>query len=178
MLVARSSPECRLYIELHPCTCGETSLEVRDRLVSLDAGLGAVYEGPCPRCGAQRRFEFLLDPEIPPGDKFGGTKPSELIDAGQYLIVADDAARRVPADPTELDEDERRIASWWMNRAVNALEEVSKAIPPGADAVPHIAMFSDAGKAVYSREPGRFRKLRIEAVLDAYREVLRAVRGP
>lgn len=177
MLIARSSPECHLYIELHPCACGEATLDVRHRLVSFDAGLGAVYEGPCPRCGVQRKFEFLLDPEIPPGDKFGGATASTIIDAGQYLAVADAAAKRVPADVTGLDDDDRRVASWWMNRAVNALEEVVKSIPPGAEAVPDTAMFTESGKAVYAREPGRFRKRRLEAVLEAYRELLRAVHG-
>lgn len=177
VLIARSSPECHLYIELHPCACGEAKLDVRHRLVSFDAGLGAVYEAPCSRCGVQRQFEFLLDPEIPPGDKFGGANASTIIDAGQYLAVADDAAKRVPADVTGLDDDDRRAAGWWMNRAVNALEEVIKAIPPGAEAVSETAMFSESGKAVYARESGRFRRSRLEAVLESYRELLRAVRG-
>lgn len=177
VLVARSSPECHLYIELHACSCGETKLEARHRLESFDAGLGAVYEGQCPQCGMQRRFEFLLDPEIPPGDKFGGTKASEIIDAGQYLAAADDAAKRAPADISRLSGDDRRAAIWWLNRAVNALEEVAKAIPPGADTVPETAMFSEAGKAVYAREPGRFRRHRLEAVLEAYRDLLRKARN-
>lgn len=177
VLIARSSSECHLYIELHPCACGETKLDVRHRLVSFDAGLGAVYEAPCPRCGVHRKFEFLLDPEIPPGDKFGGATASAIIDAGQYLAVADDAAKRVPADLSGLDDENRRVASWWMNRSVNALEEVIKAIPPGAEAVPETAMFSESGKAVYVCEPGRFRKSRLEAVLESYRELLRAIRN-
>jgi hypothetical protein len=81
MSIARSGPECRLFIELHPCTCGEHQLQPESRVESTSAGLLAVYEGECPRCGVPRRFEFLLDPEIPPGDKFGGTRPSTLIDA-------------------------------------------------------------------------------------------------
>jgi hypothetical protein len=177
VLISRSSSECHLFIELTPCACGETKLESRHRLVSLETGLGAVYEGSCPRCGTPRRFEFLLDPELPPGDKFGGTKPSSIIDAGQYLTVADDAAKRVPAEMAGLDDDQRRAASWWINRAVNALEEVVKAVPPGADAVPASAMFSELGKETYAREPGRFRKRRLDAVLEVYRELLRKARG-
>lgn len=171
MLVARSSPECHLYIELHPCACGERALETRHHLVALDDGLGAIYEGTCARCGMARRFEFVLDPEIPPGDKFGGSRPSSILDAGQYLAVADDASKRVPADAANLDDDQRRTAHWWMTRAVNALEEVIKAIPAGADAVPEAAMFSELGKQVYAREPGRFRGARLTAVLHVYREL-------
>ena len=177
MMIARSSAECRLYIELHGCACGESRLEVGHHLVSLAVGLGAIYEGACPRCGTARRFEFGLDPEIPPGDKFGGERPSSLLDAGEYLTVADDAARRVPADLTGLDDTQRRTASWWLNRAVNALEEVVKAVPPGADAVPESALFSELGKQTYAREPGRFRKRRLDAVLEVYRELLRQARA-
>ena len=129
MSIARSGPECRLFIELHPCTCGEHQLQRESRVESTSAGLLAVYEGECPRCGVPRRFEFLLDPEIPPGDKFGGTRPSTLIDAGQFLAVADHAAKQVPHDPSSLTGDARRAARWWLARAVNALEEVLKFAP-------------------------------------------------
>src|SRR5687768_8032813 len=168
VLVARSSPECHLYIELHPCACGEHVLETRHRLVSLEDGLGAVYEGTCARCGTARRFEFVLDPEIPPGDKFGGLQPSAILDAGQYLAVADDASKRVPADVSGLDEAQRRTARWWMNRAVNALEEVIKAIPAG-DAVLRVRCSASWGKAMHAH---RFRRLRLEAVLQLYRDIL------
>jgi glutathione S-transferase len=119
-----------------------------------------------------RRFEFLLDPEIPPGDKFGGSKLSELIDAGQYLAVADRAARLVPGGAEALGHEARREARWWMNRAVNALEEVLKFIPAAEDQVPQTALFTADGKAVYAREPGRFRRSRLNAVLGVYREML------
>ena len=175
MLVARSSPECHLYIELHPCACGERRLETKHELVSRAEGLVAAYEGTCPGCKKVRTFDFVLDPEIPPGDKFGGTRVSRLIDAGQYLAVADEAARRVPGNAAALDEPKRRQARWWMNRAVNALEEVLKFIPSDADQVPASALFTAAGKEVYLAEPGRFRRPRLEAVLGAYRDALRAL---
>lgn len=173
MSIARSGPECRLFIELHPCTCGEHQLQRESRVESTSAGLLAVYEGECPRCGVPRRFEFLLDPEIPPGDKFGGTRPSTLIDAGQFLAVADHAAKQVPHDPSSLTGDARRAARWWLARAVNALEEVLKFAPPDGEVVPPTAFFTDMGWDVYSREPGRFRRARLEAVLVVYRDILR-----
>jgi hypothetical protein len=177
VLIARSSPECHLYIELHPCACGETQLETKHVLQSSGDDLVAVYQGVCPRCSTARRFDLVLDPEIPPGDKFGGAAPSKLIDAGQYLAVADEAAKRVPGDAARLDEAERRAARWWMNRAVNALEEVLKFVPPGSDAVPSDALFTGAGKEVYLKEPGRFRKPRLEAVLGVYRDSLAKLGG-
>ena len=174
-MISRSSPECHLYIELHPCSCGERRLETKHKLVSREDGLVAAYEGTCPGCATLRTFDFVLDPEIPPGDKFGGSRPSQLIDAGQYLAVADDAARRVPGNAAKLDDAKRGEARWWMNRAVNALEEVLKFIPPDADAVPASALFTAPGKETYLAEPGRFRMSRLEAVLGAYRDALRAL---
>jgi hypothetical protein len=172
MLISRSSPECHLYIELHPCTCGERRGPTKHKLVSSDEGLVAVYEGPCPKCGTPRRFDFLLDPEIPPGTKLGGDKPSRIIDAGEFLAVADDAARSVPADTSALDDAGKQRARILMQRAVDALEEVLKFVPAGADRVPADALFTGSGKEVYLREPGRFRAVRLQAVLGVYRDAL------
>ncbi len=172
MLIARSSPECHLYIELHPCSCGERQGPAAHRLESRGDDLVAVYEGPCPRCKTPRRFDLVLDPEIPPGAKFGGARPSRIIDAGEFLGVADEAAKAAPADSTGLSSAARQQAKARMSRAVDALEEVLKFIPPGADEVPVEALVSAAGKELYLKEPGRFRKVRLEAVLGAYRDVL------
>jgi hypothetical protein len=172
VLVARSSPECHLYIELHPCACGEAQYSSKHRLVSRDDQLVAVYEGTCPRCHVGRGFEFALDPEIPPGMKFGGAKPSQIIDAAQFLAVADAAARSVPGDAAALSSDDRSRARVLMSRAVDALEEVLKFIPSGAEQVSASVLFTADGQAIYAREPGRFRKNRLEAVLGVYRELL------
>jgi hypothetical protein len=170
MMIARSSAECHLYIELHPCACGDTHGPTEHRLESRGDDLVAVYDGPCPRCATARRFEFALDPEIAPGSKFGGARPSQIIDAGQYLAVADSAARSVPASVSGLDDRARQQARAQIGRAVAALEEVLKFIPAGADQVPVAALSSEAGKAIHRSEPGRFRKPRLEAVLRAYRD--------
>ena len=168
MLLARSSPECHLYIALHPCDCGETEGPTKHRLESRGEDLVAVYDGPCPRCAVPRRFEFALDPEIAPGGKFGGAKASQIIDAGQFLAVADAAARQVPASTSGMDDRERQRARSQMSRAIAALEEVLKFIPEGADSIPGEALFSVAGQALYRSEPGRFRRSRLEAVLRVY----------
>jgi hypothetical protein len=131
--------------------------------------LVAVYEGACPSCARQRRFEFELVAEIPPRASFGGARASEIIDAGQFLLVADDAARAVPSDVSRLGAAEREDAAPLMRRAVAALEEVLKFIPPQTDRVPAEALFSASGRELYLAEPGRFRKARLEAVLGVYR---------
>lgn len=158
MLVARSSPECHLYIELHPCACGEAVFAAKHRTVSRDGQLVAVYEGPCRRCGAQRSFEFVLAEEIPPRPPaFGGDAPSTILDAGEFLHAADRFAKLAPPD---------------LARAIACLDEVLKLIPPGHDRVPEESIVSAVGRAVYTAEPGRFRRPRLVAVRDTYRGLL------
>jgi hypothetical protein len=169
MLIARSSAECRLYIELHPCECGAAWRQLEHSLDYAEDSLIAVYQGSCEKCGRARRFEFELAPDISPNGKFGGDSPSRIIDAGEFLAVADAAARAVPGDVSRLGLDERRRARLLIGRAVAAMEEVLKFIPAEADRVPAESLLSAAGKEMHRAEPGRFRKPRLDAVLGAYR---------
>jgi hypothetical protein len=169
-LVARSASECHLYIELHPCSCGEPPEPGRHRLQSRDDGLVAVYEMTCRRCGATHRVEFAMGDEIAPLGAFGGQTPSQIIDPGEFLAVADAAAQQVPADADRLDDAGRGRARSWINRAAAAVAEALKFIPAGEDRVPRGALRSVQGAALYEQEPGRFRRSRLEAVLQAYRD--------
>jgi hypothetical protein len=169
-LMARSASECHLYIELHPCSCGEALEPGRHRLQSRDDGLVAVYDMTCRRCGAAHHAEFAMDEEIVPLGKFGGGRPSQIIDPGEFLAVADAAAREVPADVGGFDAAMRGRARSVMSRAAAAIEEVLKFIPDGEDSVPRAALRSARGAALYEREPGRFRRTRLQAVLQVYRD--------
>src|ERR1700733_14004220 len=170
-LIARASIECVLYIELHPCQCGKQLGPTDVRIATQGNDVLAIYERPCPGCAVQRRFEFVIDPDLEHADggKFGGARPSKIIDAGQFLAVADASARAVPVDLTDLDRDECMLARELMERAVAAIEEVIKFIPPQSDRVPFDALFTEEGKAIYADEPGRVRRSRLDAVLGAYR---------
>ncbi|MFI5776864.1 hypothetical protein [Nocardia sp. NPDC051570] len=165
MLVSRSSVECRLYMDLHACSCGETSFEPGHVLREDEEGrLLAVYSGSCARCGLPRQFTFVLDDEMPPSPPaFGGAAASRIICPGEFLVVAEQAAAR--------DRDRTAVAT-----AVAAVEEVVKFIPDAMDAVPAEAFTSLTGRAAYVREPGRFARARLEATASAYREAL-ASRG-
>jgi hypothetical protein len=175
MLVARSSPECRLYLELHPHECGEHAFPVRSTVVRSDAGLLAVYDGTCPRCGKARRVEFSLDSEIPPPPPaFGGAAPSRLLDPGQFLFAADEAARQCPDVLTGLSTQRARYVYAKLGEAAAAIEEVLKFVPAGASAIPASAFSSQRGRDVYMQEPGRFDVDRLRAVLATYQEGLRA----
>jgi hypothetical protein len=176
VLVSRSSPECHLYIRLHPCECGERALVTTHQLVSGDAGLLARYKGAC-KCGRQRAFEFVLDPETPPLDAFGGERPSRIVCPGEFALHSDQLATRWPAAvdgirPADLPRARDDLA--W---AIRALEEVVKFIPPGADAVPASAFTSESGRAAHAAEPGRFRAIRLNARLGAYRQLLADLDG-
>src|SRR2546421_8402360 len=105
MLVARSAPECRLYLDLHPCSCGATAFPVRHVLRSGEGdALEAVYEGDCASCGLPRRFVFELDSATPPAPPaYGGPQPSRIICPGQFLLVADRAAGSAVLDPARPD---------------------------------------------------------------------------
>jgi hypothetical protein len=172
MLISRSSAECHLYIELHACECGEARAPWKHQLESRVDALVTVYDGVCERCTRPWMFEFALDPEVAPMGKFGGARPSLIVDAGQFLAAADAAARAVPAQANGIDDLSRQRARALMLRAVAAIEEVLKLIPQGADRVTADSLFSALGKQMYLAEPGRFRKSRLEAVLGVYRQAV------
>ncbi|MET8148606.1 hypothetical protein ACIBSW_35235 [Actinoplanes sp. NPDC049668] len=175
--LSRTSAEAHLYLELHSCDCGERSFGPDSAVVVLDDGdLGRRYTGACPRCGRDREFTFRLpaDPTPPSatGFSFGGSAPSELIDPGEWLAVSDEYAAQAPAETAGLSADQSRHAGAVLARAVAALDEVLKFIPEGTDAVPPTAFFTDRGREVYQREPGRFRRDRLTAVRQAYAGLL------
>ncbi|ROT33099.1 hypothetical protein [Micromonospora sp. HM5-17] len=174
--LARTSAEAYLYMELHPCErCGESDFEPVSAVVSVQGDLASRYTGACPSCGNEREFMFriperplLVDPENP---QFGADRPSELLDPGEWLWVADTIASGVPANPDGLSAEQRRDARVDLRGAAAAVGEVLKFIPPDADAVPFEAFDSDRGREVYQTEPGRFRRARLEAVAQTYREL-------
>jgi hypothetical protein len=172
--LARTNAEAHLYMDLHPCACGEIRFPRGSSVVTTpDGDLASRYTGSCPRDGAEREFMFRLPQQImmPPRDgsvRYGGVEPSELIDPGEWLSVADACARSVPADTAALAADGLAQAREQLKRAAAAIDEVLKFIPAGEDRVPEPAFVTDRGRAAFAREPGRFRRPRLEAVRDTY----------
>jgi hypothetical protein len=175
--LARTSAEAHLYMELHPCeTCGETAFSPASSIIEAEGDLANRYAGPCGRCGTPREFTFRLPQEIlfPDDDEpsFGDERPSELIDAGEWLWVADLIARNTPAQPEPgMTGGERRQAFIDLRTAAAVVGEALKFAPPGAEAVPAGAVWIERGQTVYATEPGRFRKIRLEAVQQTYRRL-------
>jgi phage FluMu protein Com len=155
-MLARTIAEARLYMDLQPCdACGYLGFTGS----MATARAVARFSGQCPRCKTVRQFTFRLPDRTYPG--FGGADPSELLDPGEWLVVADLAARHAPV-PDAAD----------YALAAAAVDEVLKFIPSGGDAVPPEALHTATGRAAYELEPGRFHKTRLAAVADTYRRHL------
>ena len=169
MPLARSNAEAHLYMDRTPCGCGETRFERQSAVVRRGADLCSQYTGTCPACGTIRTFVFKLPEEIlglaPEVVCFGDDRPSQLLDAGEWLAIADERARRHPAGARGAE------ARADLQYAIAALEEVLK-FARGGERVPDDAFWTAPGRAVRDAEPGRFRRARLEAVLGAYRGLL------
>jgi hypothetical protein len=176
--LARTNAEAHLYMAYQPCSCGARGLAGRPRsaVARIDGDLLSRYHVACVACGRERTFEFRIPEQImmPPahGVQFGGDEPSELFDAGEWMLIADDHASRVPAvgsgPASDGADPERTLAI-----AVAALDEILKLIPPGADECPPSAFTSERGRAVRDAEPGRFRVARLRAVREVYASLAR-----
>ncbi|TDW22804.1 hypothetical protein [Kribbella kalugense] len=152
--IARTSTEVSLYLDLIPCPdCGSDQADWQEEAFT--------YTGECVGCGAQREYTFS-PPEHAIRDTFGGPEPSELIDAGQWLAVADRIAGEVAVN----DRSEGALTAMALAR--QAVEEVLKFIPPSQDTVPDEAFWTDAGRAERELDPGRFRLDRLLVVRDSY----------
>ncbi|MEV6283157.1 hypothetical protein [Kribbella sp. NPDC051770] len=158
---ARTRDEAYLYLDLTPCpTCGSAETEWRHALAQVDGELVTAYDGTCQGCEAEREYLFELPAREHAGGvpNFGGPEPSALLDPGQWLDVADQLMSAV--DPDKAGE----MAVF----AAAAVAEVLKFLPPGVDTVPAERFWSAAGRQVYDRQPGRFRRDRLQVVLDSY----------
>jgi hypothetical protein len=167
--VARTRDEAHLYLELNPCEdCGSIEAPWEHGLTEVDGELAISYAGVCPGCGAEREYLFGLparETAAVSWPTFGGPEPSELLDPGQWLEVADRAAANVPLD--------REEAGRVLAVARAAVEEVIKFIPPAQDAVPADEFWTPQGRRVRDAEPGRFRLERLLVVRDTYHELVR-----
>jgi hypothetical protein len=162
--VARTRDEAHLYLELHPCpNCGSIDTPWEYGLADVEGELAISYAGTCPGCGVERQYLFgppARETKAAGWPTFGGPEPSELLDPGQWMDVADQAVAEVPTDAGE--------AGKVLAVARAAVDEVIKFVPAGQDAVPEEEFWTPQGRAVRDAEPGRFRLDRLLAVRDTY----------
>ena len=165
MLTTRSPKESHLYIDMHACDCGETTLEREQSVQRVDGALVAVYEGVCPACGRQRRFEFRLPEATVPAGKFGGEDASTLLDAGEFL-AASDRYRDLAYTRSEQNTAETLATVVpLLDEAIAAFEEIYKFIPEGAGEVPKETITSELGRKVYAANPGRFDRRHMDVAM-------------
>ncbi|WP_326820138.1 hypothetical protein [Streptosporangium sp. NBC_01756] len=165
--VARSRDEAHLYLDLHPCGCGSADTTWESALANAGGEPVSWYTGVCPGCGTEREFLFGL-PEREVASvrfpAFGGPEPSQLLDAGEWLWVADLTAGNVPVgEPGE--------ALQALTIAMAAIEEVMKFVSPGQEEVSDGGFWSERGQRVRAAAPGRFRLNRLLVVRNTYRDL-------
>lgn len=174
--LARTSIEARLYVDLHPCGCGETAAPQDSALTKTGSSTAGRISGACPRCGTYREFVFRMpEPITPPSVDvvtFGDGTPSELLDPGEWLWVADQYASTSPEDTSGLDPKARRAARQRVAVAVAAVDEALAFVPGTAKKVPSHAFRTDRSRSVYAAEPGRFTRDRLQGIRDTYQEIL------
>jgi hypothetical protein len=175
-LLARTSSEAHLYMDLRPCECGETTFPRNSSIIELEDGLGSRYTGVCPTCGREREFVFRLPSNVilPVIGQvvYGDGSPSQLLDPGEWAWVADRYAASCPADTSGLDQAEQRQVRLRLAAAAAATDEILVFLPDGAEEVPVEAFHSDLGQAVYDDEPDRFAADRLAVVRDTYRQMI------
>ncbi|MGW4499080.1 hypothetical protein ACWENR_10760 [Micromonospora sp. NPDC004336] len=180
----RSAWECQAFLTLTPCPgCGGPGLRPTEiATLTGDAGRRWEYQAACGRCGRAETFTFAVAVERAPAyPGFGGATPSQLLDAGQFLVLAEAVADAVPADPYDIDppdpdavgtvEAELARARDDIGVAVAAVSECLKFVPAGAAAVPRSALWSPAGLARFDADPEAFERRQLLSTLGAFREV-------
>ena len=169
LLLARTNKEAHAHMDLNPCRCGDPTRPADSAVFNLDGVLASRYSGDLP---SLRHAAGVLLPAAGgarPGAAgqvvFGDGTPSELLDPGEWLLLADRYAGSVPAEAVRArPERAARQARRALAHAEAAMGEVLAFVPADGDAVPPEAFRSERGRTVYEAEPGRFSRLRLEVV--------------
>jgi hypothetical protein len=170
-LPCRSVAEAHLYLDL----IGAERAGRAQRLEARGDDLVSVYTVTLD--GRRREIAFL-SPEDPLGVRgFGGAEASEIIDPAQWILHADRLAASVPGDPSQVQPAGHAEVARRLEEAARCLDEVQKFLPKGQEAMPAEVFGTPVGKVTYLRDPGRFRRSRLEAVARTYREIAQRFAG-
>jgi hypothetical protein len=115
-------------------------------------------------------FGFTLDDPEGALGKDGVAAPSRMLEPSAFLLYADILAKRSPAGAS-LTAAERAVVVHDLELAATCIEEVMKFIPAGEELVPASEFRSVAARRVVVKEPGRFRRPRLEVVAKTYRDI-------
>jgi hypothetical protein len=170
---ARSVAEADLYLSLRPCpNCGSTGQVVQGFAEGTVEGDEVRWlAARCPNCAEIHRypFRFPAEPATPVDghQRFGGDEPSELLDPGQWLLLADAMLEDVPERPGELSAQRRQQFREQVDVAVAAVEEALKFLAEGEDSVSAFAFWSEPGHRLFTAQPWMFER---EWLADLLRE--------
>jgi uncharacterized protein YjbI with pentapeptide repeats len=170
----RTVAEQHLYIECHPCACGDRRRPDQHKLEMRGAEMISHHFGRCPACGRERKLEFVAPPFATLRDDlyFGASNPSTILDPGQYLAASDRLAKEVDVDKATRSTGEARAwARRTMRRAAYCVLEVEKFIPERGEEVPAAAFHSKEGAELRLSRATAFRKDRLQARRVAYQTV-------
>jgi hypothetical protein len=167
---ARSLVEAHVYLDL--VASGAEGGAAAERAV-----LAEEEEGWLVRLDDTEVFvPYAAEAEAREADATFGTGVSELIDPGQWMLLAATYARRAleaamhyAADPSSGQYDEV-VADWRF--AADAVEEALKWLPDGAGELPPESFQSEMGRAAFEREPERFTRATMDDDLAYYRAAL------
>ncbi|NJN81174.1 MAG: immunity 49 family protein [Caldilineaceae bacterium] len=169
---ARSIDEAHLFMDLQGCAAASRSHELAVQGECLVARYECEQVIPAERLA----FEFILPEagEAKTGVPFtlGGDQPSSLIDAGQFLWLADQITSSIPASREGLSDEQVRQRELGLRRAISYLQEALKFYLPGSDQLPDQAIWSEVGHSQFDAEPGRFQRGRLEATLHVWQQLL------
>lgn len=169
---ARSADEAYLYVDRQPCSsCGHVGVGELDSMVlgERDGERLHTYVYRCPQCETRREFAFRV-PQVAEqgGDErvvFGDSRPSQLLDAGEWLELAYVIVDSVPADLDALAAEDLVELRREVDVARAAIEEAIKFVPAGGSQVPLSCFWSQRGRLMRLRHPGRFDRIRLEGNL-------------
>ncbi|WP_433221057.1 hypothetical protein [Microtetraspora malaysiensis] len=120
---------------------------------------------------------YVAEAEARREDLTFGSGISELIDPGQWVLIATTYARRAleaalffAADPSSDERYMGIVADWRF--AADAVGEALKFVPDDADALPEAWFWTESGREAHEREPARFTRVRMESDLAYYRAAL------
>jgi hypothetical protein len=138
------------------------------------------YAGECSDCGQPREFSFAISERPTAPGEFtswaADPEPSELVDAGQWLLVAESCQRYadgLTGDAAEFvqlrdwlalaGEDGAERARELLARSAAAVDEALKFLPAWADQLPESAFWTDEAAEARRDRPDRFTRRSLEA---------------
>ncbi|MEV4475598.1 hypothetical protein [Nonomuraea sp. NPDC049504] len=165
-VMARSLVEAHVYLDLTVSggSAGAEVIEVPDGWLVRAGGVEVPVSYAGEHAAREARTTF-------------GTGRSELLDAGQWVLIGGTYASRAlegglfhaacPADPQRV----RAVETDWTY-AADAVAEALKFLPEGAAALPSEAFWTEMGRSAREAEPGRFTRAKLESDLAFYRQSL------